>query len=89
MSRPERSFGGLRLGDRIHLSDEISAYVRALVITGKLRGGDRIRVEQLAKELGVSATPVREALISLRHDVHRSSGGPGEDLWSHPFRSKT
>ncbi len=39
--------------------------VRDLILTGEVRGGERLRTEHLADRLGVSATPVREALMAL------------------------
>lgn len=47
------------------LSPEIAKQVRELIITGEMRGHERVRTEHLAERLGVSATPVREALMSL------------------------
>lgn len=48
------------------LSDRVAAYVRELIMSGQLRQGEFIRLEKLAAEIGVSATPVREALLALR-----------------------
>ena len=45
---------------------DAAEYIRTLIVTGKLRAGDRVRAEQIASELDVSATPVREALHSLQ-----------------------
>jgi DNA-binding GntR family transcriptional regulator len=59
--------GNVRGGfPRVQLSDEVAAYVRELIISGNLRPGDFIRQERIADELGLSATPVREGLLSLR-----------------------
>jgi len=43
----------------------VSRHVRQLIVSGQLKPGTRIRQQQLADELGVSPTPVREALRSL------------------------
>ncbi|TFV63802.1 GntR family transcriptional regulator [Geodermatophilus sp. DF01-2] len=51
---------------RPQLSDEAAAYVRELVLTGQLKAGEFLRVERLAEELDMSATPVREGLLALR-----------------------
>jgi DNA-binding GntR family transcriptional regulator len=51
---------------RAQLGDEVASYVRDLIMTGQLRGDEYIRLDKLASLLGVSATPVREALMSLR-----------------------
>lgn len=40
-------------------------YVRGLLLDGVLRGGDRIRCEAVAAELGMSCHPVRHAMIGL------------------------
>ncbi|MGV9670088.1 MULTISPECIES: GntR family transcriptional regulator [unclassified Gordonia (in: high G+C Gram-positive bacteria)] len=51
---------------RPRLSDEVSEYVRELIVSGQLRPGEFIRPENVAEELGVSATPAREGLLSLQ-----------------------
>jgi DNA-binding GntR family transcriptional regulator len=51
---------------RRQLSDEVVSYVRELIMSGNLRPGDFIRQERIADELELSATPVREGLLSLR-----------------------
>ncbi len=48
------------------LSDRIASYVRELIMSGQVREGEFLRLEKLAVELGVSATPVREGLLALR-----------------------
>jgi DNA-binding GntR family transcriptional regulator len=52
--------------DRPQLSDEAAAYVRSLIMSGQVRGGEYLRVERLAGETGMSATPIREGLLALR-----------------------
>ncbi|MFI5611451.1 GntR family transcriptional regulator [Amycolatopsis sp. NPDC051903] len=47
------------------LSPRVAKQVRDLIMSGAVRGGERLRTEHLAEQLGVSATPVREALMSL------------------------
>ncbi len=51
---------------RRQLSDEVASYVRELIMSGRLRSGDFIRQERIAEELELSATPVREGLLSLK-----------------------
>jgi DNA-binding GntR family transcriptional regulator len=59
--------GAVRIGfPRRQLSDEVASYVRELIMSGHLRSGDFIRQERIAEELGLSATPVREGLLSLK-----------------------
>jgi DNA-binding GntR family transcriptional regulator len=48
------------------LDDEVAKFVRESIMTGRLRPGEFIRINKLAEELGVSSTPVRQALVTLR-----------------------
>lgn len=48
------------------LAEEVATALRARIMSGELRPGDRIRLEEVAGQLGVSITPVREALLHLR-----------------------
>lgn len=54
------------LGLRPQLSDEVAARIRELIMDGRVRPGEYLRLERLAAEFGISVTPVREALQSLR-----------------------
>lgn len=56
------------LGTRLQLGDEAAARIRELILDGRVRPGERLRLERLAMEFGVSVTPVREALKSLRSE---------------------
>jgi DNA-binding GntR family transcriptional regulator len=51
---------------RPQLSDEVATALRERIMSGELRPGARIRLEEVAAQLGVSITPVREALLTLR-----------------------
>lgn len=51
---------------RAQLSDEVAGHLRAAIMSGALRSGTFIRLDETAAELGVSVTPVREALLKLR-----------------------
>jgi DNA-binding GntR family transcriptional regulator len=51
---------------REQLSDEVAAHLRAGIMSGTLRPGTFIRLDETAADLGVSITPVREALRTLR-----------------------
>lgn len=55
-----------RLAPRPQLADDVATYVRDLIVSGQVRGGEFLRLESLAEQLGTSVTPVREALVSLR-----------------------
>lgn len=48
------------------LSEQAASHLRALIISGELRQGARIRAEHVAERLEISPTPVREALQALR-----------------------
>jgi DNA-binding GntR family transcriptional regulator len=48
--------------------DEVVAYIYNLVLTGKLRTGDRVDRNEVARELGTSRVPVQEAIVQLEHD---------------------
>jgi DNA-binding GntR family transcriptional regulator len=51
---------------RPQLSDDVARYVRRRIFNGGYRAGEYLRLDQLAAELGISVTPVREALLNLR-----------------------
>ncbi len=42
--------------------------VREAIIDGRLKPGHRLKEEELARELGISRTPIREALLILRSE---------------------
>src|SRR4051794_12578602 len=50
---------------RPQLAEDIARYVRKRIFDGTYAAGQYIRLDQLAVELGVSVTPVREALFVL------------------------
>jgi len=50
---------------RSQLSDEVAGHLRAAIMTGALRPGTFVRLDETAAQLGVSITPVREALLKL------------------------
>lgn len=67
MNTPVRTGAQPRRGvRREQLSDEVAAHLRAEIMTGALRPGTFIRLDETAAALGVSITPVREALRTLR-----------------------
>lgn len=51
---------------REQLSDEVAARLRVEIMTGAVRPDTFIRLDETAARLGVSITPVREALRTLR-----------------------
>jgi DNA-binding GntR family transcriptional regulator len=50
---------------RANISDDAASAVREMIVDGALRDGDRINEVHLAAKLGVSRTPLREALNRL------------------------
>lgn len=57
-----------RIGGRHSLRRQIADALRAAMITGRMRPGVVYSAPALAEEFGVSATPVREAMIDLVKD---------------------
>ncbi len=55
-----------RLRRRPQLSDDVADHVRSRIMSGQVRPGEYIRLDETAAGLGVSVTPVREALSTLR-----------------------
>src|ERR1700727_3955805 len=53
---------------RQQLPEEVAGYVRELIISGDVRPGEFLRMERIADQMGVSNTPVREALLALRSE---------------------
>jgi DNA-binding GntR family transcriptional regulator len=56
------------LGESRQLSARVASYLREAIMAGELRALEYIRTEHLATQLGVSATPVREALMVLQSE---------------------
>lgn len=48
--------------------DQVVDHLIDLILTGRLRTGDRIDRTEITKELGVSRIPVQEAILQLEHD---------------------
>ncbi len=48
--------------------DQVVSHILNLVLTGKLRTGDRVDRNEIAHGLGVSRVPIQEALVQLEHD---------------------
>jgi DNA-binding GntR family transcriptional regulator len=53
---------------RVLLSDQVYARVRGLIIGGVLEPGARLVESEIARQLGVSQAPVREAVRRLVHE---------------------
>ncbi len=61
----EDGFSPVPLIDRPSSGDLVAIHVRSLIFNGELRQGDRVHQDEIAKSLGVSRIPVREAIIAL------------------------
>lgn len=65
--------------------DAVARYLRALIVGGNLRPGERVPRDDIAARLGVSPVPVREAIIALegegwlRIEPHRGAFVHGVD----------
>jgi DNA-binding GntR family transcriptional regulator len=59
---------GSRLPQRQVLADDVYEAVKALVMDHVIAPGARVSIDGLARELGVSQTPIREALARLESD---------------------
>ncbi|OBB73788.1 transcriptional regulator [Mycolicibacterium flavescens] len=59
MTAPEFAF-------RPQLAEDVARFVRKRIFDGTYGAGEYVRLEQLAAELGISVTPVREALFELK-----------------------
>lgn len=51
---------------RPQLAEDVARYVRKRIFDGTYAAGEYVRLDQLAAELGISVTPVREALFELK-----------------------
>ena len=57
--------GATRLRERKTLSQEVAAIIKERIRSGELEQGERIVESRLAREIGLSLTPVREAVREL------------------------
>jgi DNA-binding GntR family transcriptional regulator len=48
--------------------DQVVTHIINLVMTGKLRTGDRIDRNEIVKDLGLSRVPIQEAVVQLEND---------------------
>jgi DNA-binding GntR family transcriptional regulator len=79
MSASRTGFSGVQKIQRGPLREQVRIQIKQLILTNRLRPGQPIIIDRLASELGVSHTPVREALAMLEHDglvITRPYGTP-------------
>jgi DNA-binding GntR family transcriptional regulator len=63
-------------------SAAVAAALRERILSGELEPGSRLRQASLAERLGVSTTPVREALLALeREGLVRQDPQRGASVW--------
>jgi len=84
------------LGDPLPIAsvvDHVYVAIRARIISGDLPRGSRLHQEDLAADLGVSRTPVREALRRLAAEglvqMHTNRGARVADIQGADMRSPT
>ena len=53
---------------RKNLSEEVYDVLKEMIIAGKLSPGEKLPEEELTKKLGVSRTPIRQAISALAQD---------------------
>jgi DNA-binding GntR family transcriptional regulator len=66
LSRMTRIFEEVRAPLARNASLAATEVIRGAIIDGRLEPGQRLKEEELARELGISRTPVREALLILQ-----------------------
>lgn len=68
----------LSMPEKRALSDDVATRLRAAILSGAFAPGERLREERLARALGVSRGPVREALVELERQglvvINRNRG---------------
>ena len=57
-----------RIRKRPSLKDEAYRRIKTLILSDALSGGDMLDIDWLASELGISRTPLREALLRLEQE---------------------
>ena len=53
------------IGERVSLRERVSESLRAALVSGRMAPGTTYSIPVLAEQFGVSATPVREAMLDL------------------------
>ncbi|MBZ9938441.1 GntR family transcriptional regulator [Mesorhizobium sp. BR1-1-16] len=65
--------------ERRVLTDDVSDAIREAILSGRLKGGDRLIEDELAESLNVSRGPIRQAIFRLEqeglviHETHRGA----------------
>lgn len=58
-----------KIAKKVTLAEQAYEYIKKLIMIGELKPGDELPEEKLAMELGISRTPLREALKRLAGDA--------------------
>jgi DNA-binding GntR family transcriptional regulator len=53
---------------RLNISEDAAVEIRNMIVDGRLPAGERINEVHLSTQLGISRTPLREALARLAHE---------------------
>jgi DNA-binding GntR family transcriptional regulator len=56
-----------KLGRRTPVVEQIAGSIRAMIVAGDLKPGDRVVESRIARQIGVGQPTVREALVALEH----------------------
>ncbi len=51
--------------ERQNLAEQVYSYIKRLILSGELKGGENIFEDKIAEQFGISRTPVREAFRRL------------------------
>jgi len=73
--------------ERHPLREQVRRVVLRRILQGELAGGTNLKEAQLAEDLGVSRTPVREALMQLEQEAFLVSD-PGRGFFVAPLTSQ-
>lgn len=68
----ENRFPTIKLDQYKPLRDIVFDALKEAILTGRLKPGERLMEVQLAEEMGVSRTPVREAIRKLELEIGRA-----------------
>ena len=68
MEKPAWTPGQAALNGNQQLSRKVASYIRENVMVGRFEAGQFLRTETIAEQMGVSHTPVREALMLLQSE---------------------
>ena len=68
MAEPVWTPGQAALRGNQQLSHKVASYLREAIMAGRFEAGQFLRTETVAEQMGVSHTPVREALMLLQSE---------------------